>query len=80
MPIPVVNFLKQNAKKQGRTMSNYLRWLVTSQMDETEYLMSSPANKKMLLKSIEELNSGKAKLITKTMDELYEMEKDPNLM
>jgi predicted DNA-binding protein len=77
MPTGIIDFAKRNAKKQGRTMSNYLRWLVIEQMDTTEYLLSSPANAAMLNKSIEQLNSSKAKMITKTIEELEAMETLP---
>jgi hypothetical protein len=33
MPTGVIEFAKRNAKQQGRTMSNYLRWLVIEQME-----------------------------------------------
>jgi predicted DNA-binding protein len=72
MPEEIIAFAKSSAKKQGRTMSNYLRWLVTQQMDETEYLLSSPANKAMLLRAIEEDRMGQG--IVKRMEELQAME------
>jgi antitoxin YefM len=43
-------------------------------IQETRYLLRSPANAKALLESIEQLRSGK--LISKTMDELLAMERD----
>jgi predicted DNA-binding protein len=74
MPTSVIDFAKKKAKKQGRTMSNYLRWLVMEQMDETDYLISNPANTALLLESIDQLKSGKSKIITKTIEELQAME------
>jgi predicted DNA-binding protein len=68
MPTGVIEFAKRNAKQQGRTMSNYLRWLVIEQMDTTEYLLSSPANKAMLMRAIEQDRSGGG--IVKTIEEL----------
>ena len=73
MPVSVINFAKKNAKMQGRTMSNYLRWLVIEQMDTTDYLLSDPVNKSILLNSIEELKSSKAKMVAKTIKELAEL-------
>jgi predicted DNA-binding protein len=61
----IVNFLKKESKKDGRSVSNYLRWLVLQQMDETDYLLANPNNKKMLLKSINEAN--KLKYIKKSL-------------
>lgn len=57
VPAEVVNFLEQKSKNQGRTISNYIRWLIIQQMDQTEYLMSTEANKKMLLESINQANN-----------------------
>ena len=57
VPAEVVNFLEQKSKKQGRTISNYIRWLIIQQMDQTEYLMSTEANKKVLLESINQANN-----------------------
>lgn len=74
MPTSVIDFAKRNAKKQGRTMSNYLRWLVIEQMDTTEYLLSSPANAANLMESIEQLKIGKANMVSKSIDELQAME------
>jgi predicted DNA-binding protein len=68
MPTGVIEFAKRNAKQQGRTMSNYLRWLVIEQMDTTEYLLSSPANKDMLMRAIEQDRTGGG--IVKTIEEL----------
>lgn len=42
-----------------------------TEMDETAYLMSSPANRKQLAKSIADIEAGK--LVTKTMEELEAM-------
>ena len=57
VPTEVVNFLEQKSKNQGRTISNYIRWLIIQQMDQTEYLMSTEANKKVLLESINQANN-----------------------
>ena len=57
VPAEVVNFLEQKSKNQGRTISNYIRWLIIQQMDQTEYLMSTEANKKVLLESINQANN-----------------------
>ena len=57
VPTEVVNFLEQKSKNQGRTISNYIRWLIIQQMDQTEYLMSTEANKKILLESINQANN-----------------------
>jgi antitoxin YefM len=43
-------------------------------MEETFYLLRSPANAKALLTSIEEINAGKT--VTKSMEELERMEAD----
>ncbi len=40
-------------------------------IEETEYLLSTPANKKMMYKALEEINNGK--MISKTADELSQM-------
>ena len=40
-------------------------------IEETEYLLSTPANKKMMYKALEEINSGK--IIGKTSEELTKM-------
>ena len=74
MPISVVDFAKRNAKKQGRTMSNYLRWLVIEQMDTTEYLLSSSTNTAKLMESIEQLKNFKAQMVTKSIEELEAVE------
>jgi predicted DNA-binding protein len=74
MPTSVIDFAKRNAKKQGRTMSNYLRWLVIEQMDTTEYLFSSAANEANLMESVKQLKIGKANMITKSIEELEAME------
>jgi len=42
-------------------------------MDETAYLLASPANKKVLLKAIKEVDEGR--FVTKTMAELEAMAK-----
>jgi antitoxin YefM len=44
------------------SLEDYNRW------DETQYLLSSPANAKELRKSIAELNAGKT--VSKTIEEL----------
>lgn len=43
---------------------------VTEAMDETEYLLASPANKAHLMESIQELEAGKG--ITMTLEELQQ--------
>ena len=40
-------------------------------MDETDYLMSTPANKEMMYKSLQQLKEGK--VVTKTIAELEKM-------
>jgi antitoxin YefM len=42
-----------------------------NEMEETDYLMSTPANKAMMYKALEELNQGK--IITKSTEELEKM-------
>lgn len=44
--------------------------VVSETMDETEYLLSSPANRESLLRSMKELEEGKG--ITFTIEELKE--------
>ena len=44
--------------------------VVSETMDETEYLLSSPANRESLMRSIKELEEGKG--ITFTIEELKE--------
>ena len=58
VPVEVANFAQSNAKKQGRTLSNYIRWLISQEMDETKYLLSTQANRDNLSKSIEEAQAG----------------------
>lgn len=48
--------------------------LNSTTMDETQYLLSSQANKAMLEKSIQELKVGKANMQTKTLQDLEAME------
>jgi predicted DNA-binding protein len=54
MPISIVDFAKKDAKKQGRTVSNYLRWLIIQQMDETSYIMQ---DKKLYAHLLESKNN-----------------------
>ena len=42
-----------------------------NEMDETEYLLSTPANKEMMERALDEINKGK--MISKTMEELEKM-------
>jgi predicted DNA-binding protein len=54
MPVSIVDFAKKDAKKQGRTVSNYLRWLIIQQMDETSYIMQ---DKKLYAHLLESKNN-----------------------
>ena len=56
LPSSYITFLKSKSKKEGRTVSNYLRFLVMQSMDETDFLLSNDANREMLLKSKAEAN------------------------
>jgi predicted DNA-binding protein len=49
------------AKKDGRTISNYVRKILIDKLDETEYLLSSPNNAKRLRDSIKQADEGKLK-------------------
>jgi antitoxin YefM len=42
-----------------------------NEMEETDYLMSTPANKAMMYKALEELNTGK--IVSKSMKDLEKM-------
>lgn len=44
-------------------------------MDETEYLMSSPANQAYLMRAIEEVKAGKNLITIENFDDLYDLEK-----
>ncbi|KQS31164.1 hypothetical protein ASG33_12550 [Dyadobacter sp. Leaf189] len=52
------------AKREKRAIRNFLRTLKSqpkssAQMDTTEYLMSDPRNRELLLKAIEDVENGK---------------------
>ncbi len=56
IPVNMLDLFKSKAKSQDRTLSNYIRRVlvqdILQDMDETEYLMSSAANKARLLDSV----------------------------
>ena len=56
VPSTLAEYLNSKAKSEGRTTSNYIRWILTQTMDDTEYLLSSENNKNRLLKSIKNLS------------------------
>lgn len=62
------NYLLESAKKQRRTVSNYVRNILEEQVDTTEYLLSSPANAKILMESIAEAEQGNLVTFDKPQD------------
>jgi predicted DNA-binding protein len=58
LPAEYITFLKIKAKEEDRTLSNYIRRLVFSDMNshksETDFLLSKKINRNMLLKSKKE--------------------------
>jgi antitoxin YefM len=66
LSIDFLNYLKATFKGKK------IRVTVEEEMDETEYLMSSPANKKRLLKAIENIEKGEG-LIEMDMDALKKL-------
>lgn len=67
------DYISSLAQKEQRTVSNYVRKILVDQIDETEYLMSTPANKKRLLQSMKSMKENKT--ISKTIEELEQLEK-----
>lgn len=55
---------------KGKTVDITITESVSEEMDETEYLLSSPANRESLMRSMKELEEGKG--ITFTIEELKE--------
>ncbi len=62
LPAEYITFLKIKAKQEDRTLSNYIRRLVFSDMNnyksETDFLLSEELNRNMLLKSKKEAEEG----------------------
>ncbi len=59
VPSTLADYIDSKAKSEGRSTSNYIRWILTQTMDETEYLMSSENNKNRLLNAIKNKSSVK---------------------
>lgn len=63
-----ISFLKSiKALFKGRKISV----VIEPELDETEYLLASKANKQMLLDSIQEIENGK--VVTTTLDDLLKL-------
>ena len=64
-----IDFL-ESIKKLFRKKSVYINISVATKEDETDYLLSSPANASRLLNSINNIENHKEKLIFKSLEEL----------
>ena len=64
-----INFL-ESIKKLFQEKSIYINISVAQKEDETEYLLSSPANASRLLKAINNIENHKDKLIHKSLEDL----------
>jgi antitoxin YefM len=64
-----INFL-ESIKKLFKEKQLYINISIDKEQDETEYLLSSPANASHLLKSINNIENHKDKLIYKNLEDL----------
>jgi len=64
-----MNFL-ESIKKLFQEKSIYINISVAQKEDETDYLLSSPANASRLLKAINNIENHKDKLIHKSLEDL----------
>jgi len=64
-----INFL-ESIKKLFKEKQIYINISIDKEQDETEYLLSNPANASRLLKSINNIENHKDKLIYKTLEDL----------
>lgn len=68
LSVDILQSIKEAFK--GKTVDIVVTESIDEVMDETEYLLSSQANKESLMKSIKEIEEGKG--ITFTIEELRE--------
>jgi len=64
-----INFL-ESIKKLFQSKQIYINISVDEEQDETEYLLSNPANASHLLKAIDNIEKNKDKLIYKNLEDL----------
>jgi hypothetical protein len=64
-----INFL-ESIKKLFQEKQIYINISIDKPQDETEYLLSSPANASRLLNAINNIENHKEKLISKSLEDL----------
>jgi hypothetical protein len=64
-----INFL-ESIKKLFQEKQIYINISIDKPQDETEYLLSSPANASRLLNAINNIKNHKEKLISKSLEDL----------
>ncbi|GAB4147239.1 MAG: hypothetical protein OHK0017_08730 [Patescibacteria group bacterium] len=68
IPTDLYQKLEAQAKKENRSLSNYIKTILAQQLEATEYLTSSPANTLRLRESVQQAKQGKK--IKKTKSDL----------
>ncbi len=70
IPTPLYNLIKKKAQEEHRPLSNYVKKRLIDDLDATEYLLSTEANKKSMYKMLEEAKNNEKPLTFKNVDEV----------
>ncbi|MEI6728843.1 MAG: hypothetical protein WCK98_04335 [bacterium] len=58
IPIELYDLIAKKAKQDQRSVSNFIKKTLMQQLDETEYLLSTEANKKSMYRGLEQVKNG----------------------
>ena len=58
IPLELYELIAKKAKADQRSISNFIKKTLVQQLDETEYLLSTEANKNSMYRSLEQVKNG----------------------
>jgi predicted DNA-binding protein len=61
LPVELYNYISLQAKDQDRSLSNYIKKVLTDHIDETDYLLSTKENKELMYKAKKDIETNNSK-------------------